>query len=50
MQKRLENLIKVFLADKVFVGCADQKINDEVRVKITAQACLLIINRTKNPY
>jgi Mlc titration factor MtfA (ptsG expression regulator) len=50
MQKRLEDLIKVFLADKVFVGCAGQEINDEIRVIIAAQACLLIINRTKNPY
>tara|TARA_B110000977_G_C10758496_1_gene369693 strand:+ start:166 stop:366 length:201 start_codon:yes stop_codon:yes gene_type:complete len=50
MQKRLEDLIKVFLADKVFVGCAGQEINDEIRVTIVAQACLLIINRTNNYY
>lgn len=50
MQKRLEDLIKVFLIDKRFVGCAGQEIDDEIRVTIAAQACLLIINRTNNPY
>lgn len=50
MQKRLEDLIKVFLTDKRFVGCAGQDINDEIRVTIAAQACLLIINRSNNPY
>lgn len=50
MQKRLEDLIKVFLNDKRFVGCAGQDINDEIRVTIAAQACLLIINRSNNPY
>lgn len=50
LQKRLDDLIKVFLIDKRFVGCAGQEINDEIRVTIAAQACLLVINRTNHPY
>lgn len=50
VQQQLQNLIKVFLHDKQFVGCAGQKINDEIRVTVAAQACLLILNRTSNPY
>lgn len=50
LQQRLRNLIKVFLHDKQFIGCAGQQINDEIRVTIAAQACLLILNRSNNPY
>jgi len=49
-QKRLKDLVKVFINDKRFVGCAGQEINDEIRVTIAVQACLLILNRTNNPY
>ncbi|NQV68936.1 MAG: zinc-dependent peptidase [Pseudohongiella sp.] len=49
-QQRLQNLIKVFLHDKHFVGCGGQIIDDDIRVTIAAQACLLILNRTDNPY
>ena len=50
VQQRLQNLIKLFLHDKQFIGCADQQINDEIRVTIAAQACLLILNKSDNPY
>jgi len=49
-QRSLKDLIKVFINDKHFVGCAGQEINDEIRVTIAVQACLLILNRTNNPY
>lgn len=49
-QDRLQNLIKVFLQDKQFIGCAGQQIDDEIRVTVAAQACLLILNRSSNPY
>lgn len=49
-QRQLQDLIKVFINDKRFVGCAGQQINDEIRVTIAAQACLLILNRSNNPY
>ncbi len=44
-QKQLLDLIRLFLADKTFHGCAGQTIDDTVRVTIAAQACLLLLNR-----
>lgn len=49
-RQRLENLIKLFIADKNFIGCAGQEINDDIRVTIAAQACLLIMNRPETHY
>lgn len=50
IRNRFENQIKVFVHDKQFIGCAGQEISDEIRITIAAQACLLILNRDKNPY
>lgn len=44
---RLESLIRVFLAEKSFVGCAGQAVDDEVRLTIAAQACLLLLGRER---
>ena len=44
-RERLESLIQVFVAEKSFVGCAGQAIDDEVRVTIAGQACLLLLGR-----
>lgn len=49
-QQQLETLIKVFLADKTFYGCAGLEIDDDMRVTIAAQACLLILNQNRIPY
>lgn len=45
LQLQLKQLIKIFLAEKAFIGCAGQEITDEIRVTIAAQACLLVLNR-----
>ncbi len=45
LQLQLKKHIQVFLAEKHFVGCQVQVINDDVRVTIAAQACLLLLNR-----
>src|SRR6266576_1882861 len=37
--------IQVFLAEKRFEGCGGFAITDEVRVTISAQACLLLLHR-----
>lgn len=50
LQLQLQNLIKVFVRDKSFVGCAGQEIDDEIRVTIAAQACLLLLNRATDNY
>ena len=49
-QEQLKFLIKTFLADKKFYGCAGQKIDDDIRVTVAAQACLLIMNQGRTPY
>jgi len=45
LRRELEQHIQVFIAEKPFIGCDGQVIDDEVRVTIAAQACLLILNR-----
>ncbi len=50
LQQQLQDLIKVFINDKSFVGCAGQEIDDEIRVTIAAQACLLLLNRGTDLY
>src|SRR5205814_8252999 len=44
-QTELLGHIQGFLADKGFERCAGLEINDEIRVTIAAQACLLLLHR-----
>jgi MtfA peptidase len=46
LQQQLKRLILQFLAQKKFIGCGGLKINDEMRVTVAAQACLLILNQS----
>jgi Mlc titration factor MtfA (ptsG expression regulator) len=41
----LEGHVQVFLAEKKFEGCAGLELDDEIRVTIAAQACLLLLHR-----
>ena len=50
LQQQLQDQIKIFINDKNFVGCAGQEIDDEIRVTIAAQACLLLLNRGTDRY
>lgn len=50
LQLQLKKHIQVFLAEKAFIGCKGQLIDDEVRVTIAAQACLLILKRPSHFY
>ncbi len=45
LQRQLHRLVQQFLHQKKFVGCAGQEIDDEVRLTIAGQACLLLLNR-----
>lgn len=45
LQLQLKQHIQVFLREKAFIGCRGQRITDEVRVTIAAQACMLLLNR-----
>src|SRR5438105_760950 len=44
-QAELLDHIQIFIAEKRFEGCGGLKINDEIRVTIAAQACLLLLHR-----
>jgi Mlc titration factor MtfA (ptsG expression regulator) len=44
-RRELERRVQVFVAEKDFIGCAGQEIDDEVRVTIAAQACLIRLGR-----
>jgi len=50
LQSRLEGFIHIFLDEKVFLGRGGMTINDEVRLLISAQACLLILNKATDFY
>lgn len=45
LRRQLEGHVQVFVAEKEFVGCDGLEIDDDKRVTIAAQACLLILNR-----
>ena len=50
LRLQLRNLIKQFLHQKHFSGAAGLEINDEIRVTIAAQACMLQLNRRGDLY
>ncbi len=49
-RQRLQQLVQYFLHHKQFVGCAGLQINDEIRVSIAAEACLLILYQPSTLY
>ena len=49
-QLKLEGLINLFLEEKNFEGCGGLEITDEIRVTIAAQACLLLLNNSTQPW
>lgn len=50
LQLQLKQHIQVFIAEKAFTGCDGLVVDDEMRVTIAAQACLLILNRRAHYY
>ena len=50
LQQQLHKLVQQFLHQKKFVGCEGLDIDDEVRVTIAGQACLLLLNRASRVY
>lgn len=46
----LKELIRVFIAEKSWEGCGGLELTDEVRVTISAGACLLLLNIPHNYY
>lgn len=45
-RERLFALLRFFLADKAFYGCDGLVVDDEIRLTIAAQACLLCLGRS----
>ena len=50
LKHRLHGLINVFLHEKTFSAYNGLEINDEIRVTIAAQACVLLLNRDADFY
>jgi Mlc titration factor MtfA (ptsG expression regulator) len=50
LREQLHGLVKRFLHEKTFVGCAGLEVTEEMRVTIAAQACLLLLNRRTEVY
>lgn len=50
LQLQLKQHVLVFLSEKKFVGFEGVIINDEVKVTIAAQACLLLLNKKTDYY
>ena len=46
LQRRLEQHVQLFLAEKPFYGCDGFEVDDRVRVTIAGHACLLIAARS----
>jgi Mlc titration factor MtfA (ptsG expression regulator) len=49
-RRELHGHIQVFLAEKNFEGCGGLELTDEIKVTITAQACLLLLGRETDYY
>lgn len=49
-QKELQDHIKVFLAEKSFVGAQDFEVTAAMRVAIAAHACVLLLHRETDYY
>lgn len=47
---QLEGLIQIFLEEKNFEGCGGLELNDEIKVTIAAQACVLLLGRKTDIY
>jgi Mlc titration factor MtfA (ptsG expression regulator) len=50
LRRQLQRLVKQFLHQKRFVGCAGLELTEDMRMTIAAQACLLLLNRPSRVY
>ncbi|MDC8760080.1 zinc-dependent peptidase [Janthinobacterium fluminis] len=50
LQAQLQRLVAQFLYQKRFIGCDGLEVDDEMRVTIAGQACLLLLNRYTRVY
>lgn len=50
LRLRLDGLVRVFLAEKNFVGCDGLEVTPAMRLTVAAQACLLVLGRDEHVY
>ena len=50
LQHQLDKLVQQFLFQKKFVGCDGLEVDDQMRLTIAGQACLLLLNRHTKVY
>lgn len=50
LQAQLQELVKLFMQGKTFIGCAGLEMSEDIRVTIAGEACLLLLNRPSNLY
>jgi Mlc titration factor MtfA (ptsG expression regulator) len=50
LRAQLHKLVQQFLFQKKFIGCEGLEVDDEMRVTIAGQACLLLLNRPSRVY
>jgi len=50
LRPQLEDRVRVFLGEREFVGCADLKITEPMKVTIAADACVLLIGHDRHVY
>jgi Mlc titration factor MtfA (ptsG expression regulator) len=43
LRQRLRGAVRIFIAEKSWVGCGGLEVDDEIRVTIAAEACLLLL-------
>lgn len=49
-RNELEGLVQIFLAEKSFEGCGGLSLDDEIKLTIAGQACLLLLHRETDIY
>jgi MtfA peptidase len=49
-QKRLRDLVQIFIAEQRWEGCGGLTLTDEMKVTIAAQACLLVLELPQQHY
>jgi Mlc titration factor MtfA (ptsG expression regulator) len=50
LQAQLQRLVVQFLYQKRFIGCDGLEVDDEMRLTVAGQACLLLLNRHTRVY
>ena len=49
-RRKLRKMVQVFVAEKNWEGCGGLELTDEIRITISAMACILILNIPHNSY